>query len=76
MTPTTFVFDLEALCGFVAVVVQDVAEGIGAELREEHWPLVSAAVASFINRQLERMEFAAEAQAALDAIPTTDDAAV
>jgi hypothetical protein len=45
----------------------------GTDLTEENWPAVGAAVKDYIEAQLERIAFAAEMQADLAALPTTDE---
>lgn len=71
--PDTFVFDLAALCEFAAHIARETAQELGIELTHAQWPAVGAAVKSYIEAQLERAAFAAEAQAEIAALPVTHD---
>lgn len=70
--PGTYIFDLDALCEFAALIVGQTTRGMGLELTEEHWPLVADAVSDYINRQLDRVAFVAETTADLNALPVTE----
>lgn len=67
-----FIFDADALCGFAAHIANETMKGMGQTLEEEHWPLVAAAVDGWLDAQLERMAFAAETTADLNALPVTE----
>ncbi len=72
LIPGVWMLDVVTLCDFGAHVAEEVAKGLGHELTREDWPLVAAAVESWIEGTLDRVAFATEAQATLDALPTTD----
>jgi len=69
----TFVFDLDALCDFAAHVARETCTELGLELEEEHWPVIVGAVRAYIDAAIDRAAFAAEATAALNALPVTQE---
>ena len=70
---TTFIFDLDALCGFAGYVVQRTLKALDLDLTEENWPSVAEAIGDYIDLQIERTAFAAEASAEIAAIPVTQE---